>query len=102
MLLLGVLGAETVRLSAVRNSGEADRSVFLAAAGVNHALAEIEKQPNWVTTSGVVPRTEFPIGSGSFYSATVTPGQGATYIISGVGETAEVTRNLQVTVELSQ
>lgn len=102
ILLVGILGSETVRLSAVRNTEESDRAKFLAGAAVHHVMAEIEKDNKWATTPGQIANTEFPSGSGDFYNATVTPvtGQNLTYVITGSGITPEVTRVLKVTIKL--
>lgn len=100
MLLIGILGSETVRLSAVRNSGESDRARFLAGAAVHHVLAEIEADNAWIDDPGEISSTEFPAGSGNYYNATIVAAEGDTYLITGQGITSEITRTLEVTIQL--
>jgi Tfp pilus assembly protein PilX len=95
VLVVGVLQTETLQISALRNSMDYERALYLAGAGVHHAVAELEEDPNWTTG---ISSTEFPSGSGQTYSATVAAGSGDTLVITGVGSAGTVTRTLQVTV----
>lgn len=96
-LLVGVLDTCTTQYSAIRNTTDYDAAQYLAGAGVHHALAEIEQDSNWMTG---IPSTEFPIGSGRTYSATVVPGTGGTVVVTGVGTAGNTTRRLEVTVSI--
>ena len=95
ILLVGILQTAMVQMSAVRNTADYDRALYLAGAAVHQALAEIEADQSWL---GTISSTELPAGSGNTYSATTSSGTGSTVVITGVGNTATVTRNLQVTI----
>ena len=96
-LLVGVLDTCTTQYAAVRNTTDYDAAQYLAGAAIHHALAEIENSPSW--TAGIAS-TEFPIGSGRTYSATVVTGTGGTLIVTGVGIAGSTTRRLEVTVSI--
>ena len=95
-MVVAMLDAETVDMTILRNTADYERAYYLAAAGVNHALAELEDNMMWRT--GVVGQ-EFPTGSGQTYSVQVTDGTGNQVIVTGTGMAGGVTRTLQVTVE---
>jgi type II secretory pathway component PulK len=94
-LLVGVLDTCTAQYGAVRNTTDYDAAQYLAGAAVNHALAQLEADASW--TAGI-SSTEFPVGSGRTYSATVAAGSGSTVIVTGVGTAGGITRRLDVTV----
>lgn len=96
-LLIGVLDTCTTQYSAVRNTTDYDAAQYLAGAAVHHALAEMELDSSWMTG---IPATEFPVGSGRTYSATVAAGAGGTVVITGVGTAHNTTRRLEVTVAI--
>lgn len=96
-LLIGVLETCVTQYSAVRNTKDYDAAQYLAGAAVHHALAELEIDTGW--TAGIAA-TEFPIGSGRTYSASIAPGVGSTVIVTGVGTAGATTRRLEVTVSI--
>ena len=95
-MVVAMLDAETMDMTILRNTADYDRAYYLAAAGVNHALAELEHNMSWRTG---VPAVEFPAGSGQTYSASVVDGSGIQVVVTGTGVAGGVTRKLQVTVE---
>ncbi len=97
LIAVAVLESERTQLTALRHTISYERALYLAGAGVHHALAELEVDTAWRTG---VPSTEFPVGSGSTYSATVVDGVGGEVIITGIGVSGGVTRKVQVTVEV--
>ncbi len=96
-LLVGVLETCVTQYTAVRNTTDYDAAQYLAGAAIHHALAEIETDATWTAGIG---STEFPLGSGRTYSASVAPGVGGTVIVTGVGTAGSTTRRLEVTVSL--
>jgi type II secretory pathway component PulK len=96
-LLVGVLDTCTAQYGAVRNTTDYDAAQYLAGAAVHHALAQLETDPSWTAGIG---STEFPVGSGRTYSASVATGPGSTVIITGVGTAGSTTRKVEVTVSL--
>ncbi len=96
LTLLGMLGTARSQMTALHNTADYERALYLAGAGVHHALAEIEADLGW---RGDISATEFPAGSGNTYSASATDGSGNTVVVTGTGVAGSVTRKLQVTVD---
>jgi Tfp pilus assembly protein PilX len=94
-LVMAVLDTTTLQLTAVRNTGDYDKALYLAGAGVNHALAMLEADSSWRTG---IASTQFPSGSGNTYSATAVDGTGGAVVVTGTGIAGSTTRKLQVTV----
>ena len=96
LILVGMLDTARSQMAAVRNTADYERALYLAGAGVHHALAEIEADVDW--RDGVA-NVEFPSGSGNTYTATAADGEDDTIVVTSVGVAGSVTRKLQVTVE---
>jgi len=80
--------------SALRNTIEYEQALYLANAGVHHAVAELESNPAWrnTVTAGTYPAT----GS---YSATAANGSAAgTVEITATGVAGGATRRLRATI----
>jgi Tfp pilus assembly protein PilX len=95
-LIVTMLDTQTLQYAAMRNTIDWDRARYLAEAGVQHALAQLEADIDWRTG---VSATEFPAGSGNTYSATVTDGPNGTVIVTATGTAGTITRHLQSTVK---
>ncbi len=96
-----ILDTETVQYAALRNMLAYDRARYLAEAGLQHALAELEGDITW---RGGIPTTEFPAGSGNVYSATLQDGAAGSVVVTSIGITPVDTakfmqRRLQITVK---
>ncbi len=96
MMVISMVDAETYQYSALRNTMAYERANYLAAAAVNHALAELEQDVTWRTG---ITSTEFPSGSGDTYAATAADGSGKQVVVTGTGTADGVTRTLQVTIQ---
>ena len=84
----------TVYQSALRNTIEYEQALYLANAGVHHAVAELETNLAW---RGTVSAGSYP-ATGS-YSATAVNGAAAgTVDITSTGVAGAATRRLQATV----
>ena len=95
-LVITMLDTQTLQYSALRNTIDWDRARYLAEAGMQHALAELEANIDW--RIGVLPTT-FPSGSTNSYSATVVDGAIGVVIVSATGTAGNITRRLQTTVK---
>lgn len=94
-----ILDTETVQYAAHRNMMAYDRARYLAEAGLQHALAELDADFTWRVG---IPTTEFPSGSGNTYSASVTEGTGGTLIVSAEGSTpVSASRSMQRRLEIT-
>jgi type II secretory pathway component PulK len=94
--LVDMLNSEAVYESALRNTIEYEQSLYLANAGVHHAVAELEANTAW---RGTVTSGNYP-ASGS-YSATAVDGSvSGTVDIISEGVAGEVTRHVQANVQV--
>jgi type II secretory pathway component PulK len=93
MLVVAMLDSQTSQLAAVRNATDFEKALYLAGAGVHHALAELETDISW---RGTVSQGSYP-ASGS-YSATATNGAGDQITVTASGVSGGITRSLQITV----
>jgi type II secretory pathway component PulK len=93
--LVDMLNSQTVYQSALRNSIEYEQALYLANAGIHHAVAELEQNTVW---RGTVAAGGYP-ASGS-YSATAVDGASAgTVDVTSTGVAGEVTRKALATVQ---
>ncbi|NUQ65898.1 MAG: hypothetical protein HUU20_25835 [Pirellulales bacterium] len=96
-VVVAVVDSMTLEMTALRHTTNYERASYLAGAAVYHALAELEADTAW---RAGVPNTEFPVGSGNSYLATVVDGAAGTVVVTGNGTAGGVTRKLELTVEL--
>ena len=92
--VVNIFQSATVYQSALRNTIEYEQALYLANAGVHHAVAELENNVAWrgTATAGSYP------ASGS-YSATAVDGATAgTVDITSTGVAGGATRRLQASV----
>jgi hypothetical protein len=95
--LVDMLNSEAVYESALRNTIEYEQALYLANAGVHHAVAELEANTAW---RGTASSGSYP-ASGS-YSATAVDGSvSGTVDITSTGVSGEVTRHLQAQVQVN-
>jgi hypothetical protein len=95
-MVVNVLDTATLQLSAVRNTVEYERALYLANAGVHHATAMLEADSTWrsTVTDGSYPADDT-------YSATAVNGANPyTVIVTSSGVAGEVTRNVTAVIEL--
>jgi Tfp pilus assembly protein PilX len=89
--LVDMLTSEAVYESSLRNTIEYEQALYLANAGVHHAVAELEANTAW---RGTV--------AGTGYSATAVDGSASgTVDITSTGVAGEVTRHLQAQVQVN-
>lgn len=92
-----MLESASIYQSALRNSIEYEQSLYLANAGVHHALAQLESDVSW---RGSVSAGSYP-ASGS-YSATAVNGVAVgTVDITSTGVAGGTTRRLSATVQVN-
>ena len=93
LLVISMLDTEVSQLSAIRNTADFERALYLAGAAVHHALARLEADFAW---RGTVSEGNYP--QNDSYSATAVDGVGGQVVITGSGVSGAATRTLQVTV----
>lgn len=94
-LVVSVLDTETLELSALRNSIDYERALFLANAGVHHAAAELESLPSW---RGTVSEGAFPAHDS--YTATAVTGDNNTVVVTARGASGAIVRTVISIIEL--
>lgn len=95
LMVVNVLDTTTMELSALRNSMDYERALYLANAGVHQVAATLESNSAW---RGTVTDGAYP--SDNTYTATAVDGPNSTVIVTSSGVAGDVTRNLQATIEL--
>ena len=96
LMVVNVLDTTTLQLSALRNTIEYERALYLANAGVHHAVALLEADTTW---RGTISEPSYP--ADDTYSATAVDGANAyTVVVTSSGVAGEVTRNVTAVVEL--
>lgn len=96
LIVIGILRTESVQFAALRNTIDYDRARYLAEAGMNHAVSQLETDISW---RGTIRRTEFPARSGEFYQAIAEDGVNGTVVVTGMGEAGDFSRTVQVVVK---
>jgi hypothetical protein len=96
LIVIAMLGNQTSQFGSLRNTIHYDQARYLAEAGLHHCLSQLESDITW---RGDIPRTEFPTGSGRYYSSTAANGAAATVVVTGTGEAGGVVRTVQVVVK---
>jgi Tfp pilus assembly protein PilX len=92
--VVAMFQSATVYQSALRNTIEYEQALYLANAGVHHAVAELEYDLNW---RGTVSAGSYP-ASGSYSATAVNGATAGTVDITASGVAGAATRRLQATV----
>jgi Tfp pilus assembly protein PilX len=95
LMVVNVLDTTTLELSALRNSMDYERALYLANAGVHQVAATLESNSAW---RGTITDGAYP--ADNTYTATAVDGPNTTVIVTSSGVAGDVTRNLQATIEL--
>lgn len=94
LMAVNVYDSITAETSALRNSLDYDRALYLANAGVHHAAALIEATPTWrsTVTDGSYPANDT-------YTATAVDGSNNTIVVTAKGVSGGMTRTVTATLE---
>jgi len=95
--LVDMLDSATVYQSALRNTIEYEQALYLANAGVHHAVAQLETNSSWL---GSVTEGGYP-ASGSYFATAATGSVAGTVDIVSYGVSGQVTRKLSATVQVN-
>jgi Tfp pilus assembly protein PilX len=93
-LVVNMLSTVAVHYSAIRNTLDYDRALYLANAGVHHACAQLEASSTWRDT---VSEGTYPADD-SYTASAVTAG--SYVLITSQGAAGGVTRKLEATIQL--
>jgi Tfp pilus assembly protein PilX len=92
--VVNMFQSATVYQSALRNTIEYEQAIYLANAGIHHALAELVVNLSW---RGTVTAGGYP-GSGSYSATTVNGAVPGTVEVTATGVSGGARRRLQATV----
>jgi Tfp pilus assembly protein PilX len=95
LLVVSVLDTTTLELAALRNTLEYERALQLANAGIHHAAAMLETDPDW---RGTVTDGSYP--ADDTYSATAVDGANFTVTVTSSGVAGEVVRTITASIEI--
>ncbi len=95
LMVINVLDTTTLETSALRQSMEYERALFLANAGVHEMAAQLEADSTYRTTitDGAYPANDT-------YEASVVDDGSYRVIVTSKGVAGEVTRTVEATIEL--
>ena len=96
LMVVSVFDATTLQLARVRNTLEYERALYLANAGVHHAVAMLEADSTW---RGVVSEGTYPADD-TYTSTTVDGANPFTAIVTSSGVAGEVTRTVTALIAL--
>lgn len=94
-LVVNVLDTMTVETSALRNSMDYERALYLANAGVHAAAAELEADVAW---RGTLVDGAYPADDA--YSATAVDGDAGQVVVTSRGVSGSITRTVVATLQL--
>ncbi|NOY43195.1 MAG: hypothetical protein GXP26_15350 [Planctomycetes bacterium] len=95
LMVVNVLDTTTLELSALRNSLDYERALYLCNAGVHEVAAQLEADSTWL---GIITDGAYP--ANNTYEATAVSGGNYTVVVTSIGVAGEVTRTIQATIEL--
>lgn len=95
-LLIGILDTQTLEYSGLRNTVDAERARYLAEAGIQHALAELEQDITWRAGYSNIA---FPVGGSTTYSVSVSDAAGGALLVSATGVSGPISRRLEITLK---
>jgi hypothetical protein len=95
-LVVSILETESQQYAALRNTIDWDRARYLAEAGIQHALAELEQDIDWRIGAGPIA---FPAGSSNSYVVTLADGPGGIVIVTSTGTSGTITRRLETRIK---
>ncbi len=96
-LVIFALNMDATEMAITRNTLDLSRALYLADAGIQHALGMIRADRSWRAGFGS-PGVEFPPGSGAYYIVTVTDGPGGEVIVTSTGDTGGLSKTVRATI----
>ena len=93
-MALNVYDSITVEMSALRNSLDYDRALYLANAGVHQCAAQLEASSSW---RGTVTDGSYP--ADNTYTATAVTGSSNTVVVTAIGVSGSISRTVVATLE---
>lgn len=95
LMVVNVLDATTLEMSALRNSMDHERALYLANAGIHAAAAELENDDTWL---GTITDGSYPADD-TYQAVAVNSGINQVTVTS-TGVAGDVSRAVQAVIEL--
>ena len=99
-LVVLALDVQTMEMSITRNTLSLSKALYLADAGVQHALGMLRADRTW-RAGFPSPGVEFPPGSGSFYAVTVADGASGEVIVTSTGTVGGLSKTIRATMTVA-
>ena len=95
LMVANVWDTQSLELSALRNSIDYERALYLANAGVHEVAAQLEANATWrgTITDGAYPADDT-------YQAIAVDGAGGNVSVTSTGVSGSITRSVQATIGL--
>ncbi len=99
-MVVFVFEIETTEMAITRNTLDLSRALYVADAGIQHALSMLRGDRTW--RSGFpYPGVVYPPGSGSSYVVTVADGGSGELIVTSTGAAAGLTKTVRATLTVA-
>lgn len=95
LMVVNVLDTTTLELSALRNSLDYEKALYLCNAGVHEVAAQLEFDKTW---RGTITDGDYP--TDNTFEVTAVDGPNSTVTVTSVGVAGDVTRTVQAIIEL--
>lgn len=96
-LVILAMEVQTAEMAITRNTLRLSKALYVADAGIHHALAMIRADRVW-RAGFSSPGVEFPPGSGSTYVVTVVDGGGSEIIVTSIGTVGGLSKTIRATM----
>ena len=100
-LVVLALDVQTTEMAITRNTLSLSKALYVADAGVQHALGTLRADRTW-RAGFPTPGVEFPPGSGSFYVVTVADGASGEVIVTSTGTVGDLSKTVRATITVAQ
>ena len=94
------LDVATTEMSITRNTLDLSKALYVADAGIQHALAMLRSDRTW-RDGFPSPGVEFPAGWGSGYVVTVADGAGGEVIVTATGTAGSLSKTIRATITVA-
>jgi len=96
VIVVSIVDTQTLHMTAQRHTMDYQKALYLAAAGMHHAISQVDGANQYFQPFTLGP-VEFPAGSGNTYSAQAVLA-GSELVVTSTGTAGGVTRRLQATL----
>lgn len=99
-LVVIALETTTTEMAITRNTMAMSKALYVADAGIQHALANLRADRTW-RDGFPIPGVEFPPGSGFRYVVSVVDGAGGEVIVTSTGTVDGLPKTVRATISLA-